>query len=52
MKASELKKGVMIKEGNDLFVVIDIEHRTPGNLRAIYQTTLKNIITGKMQNMR
>ena len=52
MKASELKRGMIIKEGNDLFIVIDIEHRTPGNLRAIYQTTLKNLISSKIINMR
>ena len=52
MKASELKKGMIIKEGNDLLVVIEIEHRTPGNLRAIYQTTLKSLLSNKMVNMR
>jgi len=52
MKASELKKGMIIKDGNDFFTVIEMEHRTPGNLRAIYQATLKNILTGKMLNKR
>jgi len=52
MKASELKKGMMIKDGADFFIVIDMEHRTPGNLRAIYQATLKNVLTGKMLNRR
>jgi elongation factor P len=52
MKASELKKGMIIKEGSDFLVVVDIEHRTPGNLRAIYQTTLKNLVNGKIVNMR
>ncbi len=52
MKASELKKGMIIKAGVDFFSVIDVEHRTPGNLRAIYQVTLKNILSGKMLNQR
>ncbi len=52
MKASELKKGMIIKDGGDFYIVVEIEHRTPGNLRAIYQTTLKNILTGKMLNKR
>jgi len=52
VKASELKRGMIIKEGNDLLVVIGIEHRTPGNLRAIYQTTLKSLLSDKMINMR
>ncbi|MCM8761536.1 MAG: elongation factor P [Candidatus Omnitrophica bacterium] len=52
MKASELKRGMIIREGGDLLVVVEVEHRTPGNLRAIYQTTLKNIINGKLVNRR
>jgi elongation factor P len=52
VKASELKRGIVIKDSGELFVIIDIEHRTPGNLRAIYQTTMKNITTGKLINKR
>lgn len=52
MKASELKRGMIIKDGGDFYSVIEIEHRTPGNKRAIYQTTLKNLINAKMVNMR
>lgn len=52
MKASELKRGMIVKEGSDFLIVIDVEHRTPGNLRAIYQTTFKNLISGKMINRR
>lgn len=52
MKASELKKGMIIKEGKDFFMVIEMEHRTPGNLRAIYQATLKNLLNPKTINVR
>ena len=52
MKASELKKGMIIKEGADFFAVIEMEHRTPGNLRAIYQAIIKNILTGQTLNKR
>ena len=52
MKASELKRGMIIRENGELLVVIEMEHRTPGNLRAIYQATLKNILSGKMVNKR
>ena len=45
MKASELKKGMIIKEGNDFFQVIEMDHKTPGNLRAIYQATLKSLLS-------
>ena len=43
---------MIIKDGGDFYIVIEIEHRTPGNKRAIYQTTLKNLINTKMINMR
>lgn len=52
MKASELKRGMIIKDGSEFYIVIAIEHRTPGNLRAIYQTTLKNLLTSKIINKR
>ena len=43
---------MIIDDNGQLYVVIDVEHRTPGNLRAIYQTTLKHILDGKIVNMR
>jgi len=52
MKASELKRGMIVKDGKEFYVVIDIEHRTPGNLRAIYQTTMKNLLSSKIINVR
>ena len=52
MKASELKKGMIIKDGADFFMVVEMEHRTPGNLRAIYQAIIKNILTGQTLNKR
>jgi elongation factor P len=52
LKASELEKGMIIKEGDEFLVVINIDHKTPGNLRAIYQVTLKNLLKGNMINRR
>ncbi|OGW83434.1 MAG: elongation factor P [Omnitrophica bacterium RIFCSPLOWO2_01_FULL_45_10] len=52
MRASELKKGMIIKDKGEFCIVVDIEHRTPGNLRAIYQTTLKNVLSSKIIKMR
>ena len=52
MKASELKRGMIIRDGGDFLIVVDIEHRTPGNLRAIYQTTFKNLLSAKIVNKR
>lgn len=52
VKVSELSRGAVIKEGNEFLVVVDIDHRTPGNLRAIYQVTLKNLIKGTVNTKR
>ena len=52
MKASELKRGMIIKEGKDFYIIFDIEHRTPGNKRAIYQTVLKNLLSSKLIKRR
>ena len=52
MKASELKKGMIISDGGQLYVVTEVEHRTPSRLRAMYQTSLKNILDGRIANRR
>lgn len=52
MKASELKKGMIVKENGQLWAVIEMEHRTPGNLRAIYQAKLKNVLEQKIIDIR
>jgi len=52
VKASELKKGMIIKDGGEFYAVVEMEHRTPGNLRAIYQATLKSLLNPKIVNKR
>lgn len=52
MKASELKRGMMIEDGGELYIVVGIEHRTPGNKRAIYQMALKHLTDGNLINKR
>jgi elongation factor P len=47
MKASGLKRGMVINEEGGLYMVIEIAHHTP-NYRAVYQTTLKNITTQRV----
>ncbi len=44
---SDLKTGLIINFNNDLYTVVSVEHRTPGNLRAFYQVKLKNLKNGK-----
>ena len=41
-----------ISYNSDVTVVLDVQHRTPGNLRAFVQATLRSIKTGKSSNVR
>ena len=46
--ATQLRPGMVIKHNNDLHGVFNVEHRTPGNLRAFIQAKLRNLRTGAM----
>ncbi len=50
--ANDIRKGMAIKHNGDVSVVLDTQHRTPGNLRAFVQATLRSIKTGKSSNVR
>ena len=41
-----------ISYNGDVCVVLDMQHRTPGNLRAFVQATLRSIRTGKSSDVR
>ena len=41
-----------ISYNGDISVVLDMQHRTPGNLRAFVQATLRSIRTGKSSDVR
>ncbi len=41
-----------IDYNGDICVVLDMQHRTPGNLRAFVQATLRSIRTGKSSDVR
>ena len=41
-----------INYNGDVAVVLDTQHRTPGNLRAFVQMTLRSIRTGKTSDVR
>src|SRR5215471_11523905 len=47
IQATRLKKGMLIKIGNDLFRVLDLQHFTPGNKRGFVQARMRNIRTGQ-----
>ena len=50
--ANDLRKGMAVRYHGDVAVVLDVHHRTPGNLRAFVQATLRSIRTGKSSNVR
>lgn len=41
-----------INYNGDICVVLDTQHRTPGNLRAFVQATIRSIRTGKSSDIR
>ena len=43
IQATRLRKGMLIKVGNDLFRLLELHHLTPGNKRAHIQVRMRNI---------
>ena len=41
-----MKKGMLIKMGEDLMRVLDVQHVTPGNLRGFVRAKMRNIRSG------
>jgi len=52
MKVSEIKKGQTVKVDDKLYVIVDYEHVKLGKGGAVYQTKLKSLIDGSIQNIR
>jgi len=50
--ANDLRRGQAIIHNGDVAVVLDTQHRTPGNLRAFVKATLRSIKTGKTSDVR
>src|SRR5262249_6718248 len=48
VQATRLRKGMLIKHGNELFRIMDLHHLTPGNKRAHIQVRMRNIRTGSL----
>jgi elongation factor P len=49
---SDLSRGAFLRYNNELVVVLEYEHRTPGNLRAFYQVKMRNVKSGKLVENR
>lgn len=52
VNANEVRKGQAILHNNDVCVVLEVIHRTPGNLRAFVQGIIRSIRTGKSMDVR
>jgi elongation factor P len=46
IQATQLRRGNIIRMGQDLFRVVEYQHLTPGNKRGMMQTKLKNLQSG------
>jgi elongation factor P len=46
MNATDIRKGIVILFNGDLCKVMEFNHHTPGNLRAMVQVKLRNLRTG------
>lgn len=49
---SDLSRGAFIRFNGELCVVLEYEHRTPGNLRAFFQVKMRNVKSGKLVEHR
>jgi elongation factor P len=52
MKATEIRRGQVIKLDNQAFLILETTHVTPGNWRAMVQTKLRNLNTGTIIEKR
>src|SRR5687767_1422382 len=52
LQATRMKKGMLIKMGEDLFRVLELQHVTPGNLRGFVRVKMRNIRSGALADNR
>src|SRR6266699_1554623 len=50
--ANDLRRGMAILYNGDVAVVLEAQHRTPGNMRALEQPTIRSIKSGKSYDVR
>lgn len=50
--ANDLRKGMALRYNGNPAIVLDVQHRTPGNLRAFVQVIIRYINTGKSADVR
>ena len=52
IQATRLKKGMLVKIGEDLFRVLELQHVTPGNLRGFVRVKFRNIRNGSLSDQK
>src|ERR1043165_9409580 len=52
IQATQLKRGMCIKHDNDLYRVVEAQHKTPGNLRGLVQAKIKSLKTAAISDNR
>ena len=52
LQATRMKKGMLIKVGEDLFRVLELQHVTPGNLRGFVRVKFRNIRSGALSDQK
>ena len=52
MNSTELSPGMAIKMDGRLFLILETEHRTPGNLRAFVQIKIRDLKSGSLIDKR
>jgi elongation factor P len=52
LKATDIRRGMVITMDGVNYVVVDFAHHTPGNLRAMVQTKLRNMNSGSLIDKR
>jgi elongation factor P len=52
IQATQLKRGMCIKHDNDLYWVVEAQHKTPGNLRGMVQAKIRNLKSGSISDHR
>ena len=52
IQATKLKRGMVIKHNNDLYRVVETQHKTPGNLRGLVQAKIRHLKSGSIMEHR
>src|SRR5512147_2467277 len=52
IQATQLKRGMVIKHNDDLYRVVETQHKTPGNLRGLVQAKIRHLKSGSISEHR